>query len=46
MKKGDFSHSGKFEQKKFYIYDWIKSLIESGVRELILTGINREGPWD
>lgn len=41
-----FSHSGKFEQKKFYIYDWINYLIESGVGELILTCINREGTWD
>ena len=45
-KKVIFSHSGKFEQKKFYIYDWINYLIESGVGELILTCINREGTWD
>ena len=45
MKNMIFSHSGKFEQKKFYIYDWINYLIESGVGELI-TCINKEGTWD
>jgi len=40
-----YSHHGK-KKKKFAIKEWIKKLEKSGIGELLVTSIDKEGTWE